>query len=333
MPNGFSINISDFDGIYRAMAQKANLNNDNILDHNEISLFNKIRKTYNPNTKTFIFEGKIYEENGQEGFPIKPEEAVSTRVENIYKNIDDAIAREKNMKALEKADNAEQEVKQYICQLINQEIKQKITIEQGVKNFSVDLKYWSEKIYNIATENNFPIEVIVAIISTETRGRFDKNLDGANGRGPMQITTSAIRAFHPNAKGNWNDIFKKMDEKLLNDTLHTRNQTPEEIRNNCAKDDEFGIKVGVLTYEIKYVQAVAEFKFDSLSYQNVKKAVKGLKDGSINLTQAENEHCIKRAFYLYNGNPKTQNKYSETAMKALKRTKFNFNNQIVSDKK
>ncbi len=336
MPEGFfSINISDFDGIWRSMAQKANLNGDGILDHNEVSIFNNMRKSYDPKTDTFLFEGKIYDAKGKEYNPanIKPEAPDALRIDNLKRTEEIMLARDKNIAALNKAANAEKEIKQYIASLIKAEVKQKIIIEQGVKKFSVDLKYWSDKIYKVATENNFPIEIIVAVISTETRGSFKKNLDGASGRGPMQITTSAINGFYPTAKGNWNNIYKKMDEKLLTDTLSYKDASPVAIRTRCAKDDEFGIKVGVLTFEIKYAQAVAELKFGKGNIGTIQKAIEGLKNGTIKLTPEENKRCIKKAFYLYNGNPPTQEKYSKTAMNSLDRMNFNFKNQFILDRK
>jgi len=59
-----SINISDFTGIFRIMAEKANVNGGKTLDDVEISIFRDMESTYNSKNNTFIFEGEMYGLNG-----------------------------------------------------------------------------------------------------------------------------------------------------------------------------------------------------------------------------------------------------------------------------
>lgn len=64
MSKEFSIKISDFSGIFRTMAEKANLNGDDKLDESEISIFCEINKTYNVKKNTFMFGQEFYNEHG-----------------------------------------------------------------------------------------------------------------------------------------------------------------------------------------------------------------------------------------------------------------------------
>ncbi len=70
MPKDFSskkilgINISDFTGIYRAIAEKANINGGNTLEGIEISLFFDAKNTIDKNKSIFTFNGKTYDVDG-----------------------------------------------------------------------------------------------------------------------------------------------------------------------------------------------------------------------------------------------------------------------------
>ena len=73
MPKEYSININDFTGIHKAMAEKANVNGGKTLDNIEISIFNEILSTYNQKDNTFIIENTIYDKNGKkiDNIPLK----------------------------------------------------------------------------------------------------------------------------------------------------------------------------------------------------------------------------------------------------------------------
>jgi len=64
MPKNEPIKINDFTGIYRIMAEKANVNGGDTLDNVEASIFRDMEATYNAKNNTFIFEGDIYDLSG-----------------------------------------------------------------------------------------------------------------------------------------------------------------------------------------------------------------------------------------------------------------------------
>ena len=71
MPRDFSgktflgINIGDFTGIYRAIAEKANKNGGNTLEGREINLFYEAKNTIDKSKSIFQFDGKIYDSEGK----------------------------------------------------------------------------------------------------------------------------------------------------------------------------------------------------------------------------------------------------------------------------
>ena len=71
MPNDFSqktvfgINIGDFTGIYRAIAEKANINGGNTLEGREINLFYEAKNTIDKSKSIFQFDGKTYDSEGK----------------------------------------------------------------------------------------------------------------------------------------------------------------------------------------------------------------------------------------------------------------------------
>ena len=90
MPEEYSININDFIGVHRAMAEKANVNGGKTLDNIEISIFNEILSTYDQKDDTFIIENTIYDKDGKkiDYAPLKIGERVSTRI-SFQKPIED----------------------------------------------------------------------------------------------------------------------------------------------------------------------------------------------------------------------------------------------------
>ena len=71
MPKDFSgktflgINIGDFTGIYRAIAEKANINGGNTLEGREINLFYEAKNTIDKSKSIFQFDGKTYDSEGK----------------------------------------------------------------------------------------------------------------------------------------------------------------------------------------------------------------------------------------------------------------------------
>ena len=117
MSKNYSINIKDFTGIHKAMAEKANVNGGNTLDNTEISIFNEILSTYNVKDDTFIVENIQYDKNGRaiDTPQYEKAEAVSTM---LYKtpNPQDFEAGLKNVNTVQKA-------KEYAKELENMQDK------------------------------------------------------------------------------------------------------------------------------------------------------------------------------------------------------------------
>ena len=113
MPKEYSININDFIGIHKAMAEKANVNGGKTLEGIEISIFNEILSTYDPHNETFIIENNIFDINGKKvnTFPLRKEEAVSTRVyhQKAFVDLDAGL---KDYNAVESAKQAAKEIQQ-----------------------------------------------------------------------------------------------------------------------------------------------------------------------------------------------------------------------------
>ena len=102
MSKDFSIKISDFTGIFRAMAEKANSNGDEVLDYNETSIFNAIRKTHDKKHNTFIYDDILFDANGKEFSYIAEKKTDALNFKYLYKET--FQDEQKNMLALKKAD-------------------------------------------------------------------------------------------------------------------------------------------------------------------------------------------------------------------------------------
>ena len=105
MSKDCSININDFTGIFRKIAEKADINEDQTLSGAEISLFNDIKSTHNTKHKTFLFDNKYYDEKGNEINDLcfkDIQNPVSTKVYRM-ESITDIQASSKNNRAIEKA--------------------------------------------------------------------------------------------------------------------------------------------------------------------------------------------------------------------------------------
>lgn len=229
-----------------------------------------------------------------------------------------------------------EELKETVKSLINTEIEKRKTA-----SVNVDIDYWADKIAETSQKYDIPSEIIVSIISRETNGKFNKNINCGNGAGPMQITGIAVKSFFPSATGGWNDRYQSLDAELLNDILYQKDEdgnfktdengnkilaysSAKELRNACGKDDELGVKVGTLIFEMKYVESVAIELFGRYTYANVKKVIDGLKDGTIKLTEAQKEKCLHRSFVNYNGADGIKENYGKDVIDSLRIHNFNF---------
>lgn len=208
---------------------------------------------------------------------------------------------------------------QKVLSMLNHEAE-----KRGEKTLDTKLaEYWAQKAEKIAKTYKVPEALLISIMGQETHGTFKKNINSGNGAGPMQVTTTAIKDFFPNSKGNWNDLYKQMNPKLLNDILSYKDskgrpiRTPEALREACTKNDELGMKVGLLIFEMQYVKAVSAKKFGKASYANVPKAIKGLQDGSIKFTEFENKALVQTALENYNSVPNIKKKYAQNVVDSL----------------
>lgn len=244
-----------------------------------------------------------------------------------------------NPKTPEEIENLKiEELKETVKFLIEEEIEKRKTA-----SVNVDIDYWADKIAKTSQKYDIPSEIIVSIISRETNGKFNKNINCGNGAGPMQITGIAVKSFFPGAGGNWNDRYQSLDSELLNDILYQKDEdgnfktdkdgnkilaysSAKELRNACGKDDELGVKVGTLIFEMKYVESVAIELFGRYTYANVKKVIDGLKNGTIKLTEAQKEKCLQRAFVNYNGKEEIKKDYGEDVIDSLRIHYFDFKN-------
>ena len=240
------------------------------------------------------------------------------------------------------------EKSQKIDDLIKEEIR-----KRGLKEENIDIKYWEEKIQRVSTRFNIPEEILVAIISKETR--FAKNVSCSNGKGAMQLTGIAIRSFFPGAQGSWFDLYKQMDNNLLEDILYKKDMFGKvimkdnkpvlkynswnELLTACGKDDELSIKVGSLIFEMKYVEAVAAEKFGRSTWANIPQAIEKLQSGEFELSENTNRRCISQAVRNYNGNNArirvrgtvmaVKDDYQRDVMDSLRNHGFDFAEPII----
>lgn len=200
---------------------------------------------------------------------------------------------------------------------------------------TIDMKYWSDLVYKVSKKYNIPPEIVVAILSKESNGTFNiSETNCENGSGPMQMTTSGAASFHPTEKGNWYDLYNKLDPKLTADTVGTKENprytSARECKDECAKDAEYGTMAGILKFKGCYVDAVGMVVYGSkqVTWANTQKALNGLQNGTIKLTNAQKEECMRLAFEIYNGADHKKS-YAESCMQSLKGMNFDFNKEII----
>ena len=114
MQNKYSINIDDFTGVYKKMAEQANINGGKTLEDIEISIFNEILSTFDDKKNTFIIENKYYNSEGNEidKPPLDNAKRIST---NIFKQMlpENFTSVIKNLKAVEMAKKAAKEIQKF----------------------------------------------------------------------------------------------------------------------------------------------------------------------------------------------------------------------------
>ena len=86
MPNNFQIKISDFTGIFRAIAEKSNIDGNDTLENEEISIFYITKKTVNKEQSIFFFDNKMYDAKGKE-FSGEPYIAINDKIKTSNHNV------------------------------------------------------------------------------------------------------------------------------------------------------------------------------------------------------------------------------------------------------
>ena len=248
------------------------------------------------------------------------------------------------------AEYLKNDMKAEISELIKQEIA-----KSNIDKSKIDIAYWSEKIAAVSTNYNIPYELLVSIISRETK--FSKNVSGKNGHGAMQLTTIAVKSFFPTTSAGWDKIYEQMDSKLMNDILYVKGKNgqfktdskgnkilkyknPTELLRACGKDDELSMKVGTLIFEMKYAEAVAAQRYGKGTFENIPKVIAQLHSGDLKLSKSQNTSCLGAAIRNYNGNSAkimrngkliaVKDDYKREVMDSLKVNGYNFAEQIIS---
>ena len=238
----------------------------------------------------------------------KKKEAISKNIGDqfVHTEVPDALYYANPAKEVPQSVPAVMTPKQAQINNISSQIEECAKKHKGVNVKNIDVPYWAEIIYKVSTKFNIPAELLISIIDKESNGQFVKHLNSRNGAGPMQTTTIAIQDYFPTGRG-WHNLYKMMDEDLLNDVLYKdsahkklRAGSASGLRNLAGQDDELGIKMGLLTFEMNYVKAVAAKVYGKANVVTVEKTIKGLKDGSIKLSEKDAQNCATKALKNYN---------------------------------
>ena len=309
------INYTSWKGLKALIAQLCDKDKNGKLEkaekYDEVSIFN------NKYAKMLEIEREIKEE-----FSVAKQDAIENFKQKMFEPVKKYTKPAPAKRIMSSADMISEEAQKH-----------------GVKADNVDIEYWAEKIDSAAQKYNVPKELLVGIIGQETNGKFSKNINASTGAGPMQITKITIQDFFPKEKGSWNSVYKKMNEELLNDILYQKDDSgnfvkdangnlklrfssSKALRDACAQDDELGIKVGIICFEMKYVKAVAKEIYGKATYTNIPKVIEELKNGSITLSAKQNEKIVEEALKNYNSVFKS---YAPAVVDSLKRSGMDFN--------
>lgn len=286
-----------FSGIKKEIAKKFDTNHNNKLDGKEISLFNNEWAKHEGTQKTQ--KNSVFSTG-------KKDTVKDYRPKDIKRN------------ALPKLNFKISPHQKAVEMVMSEAEKWNVEISNKLA------EYWATKAEKVAKQYNIPSSLLISIISQETHGNFDKNIDSTNGAGPMQVVKNSVKDFYPKAEGSRNEVYELLNPKLLDDVLYTnkngqkklRYSSPESLRNACAKDDEYGMKVGLLIFQMKYVEAVSKLKNIS-----IKESIEKLKNKSIKLSEQENKTAIKIALANYNS---VFQSYAPNVVDSLKKHGFDF---------
>ena len=290
------IDYTKFRGIKKDIAKKYDVNHDNKLDNTEYSLFNKEWQAHEKSLK-------------------KKDNSIFVAKKDAVKDYKPIIYRSLNV--TKKSNSTQSAHEKNVNMVVNEAKKWKVQIPPQLA------EYWATETEKVAKANKLPACFFISIISQETHGNFQKNINSENGAGPMQVVKTSVRDFYPGAEKNRNEVYKLLNSKLLDEVLYTnkngqkklRYRNTESLRNACV-NDEYGMKVGLLIFQMKYVEAVSELKNIS-----IKESIKKLKNKSIKLSEQENKTAIKIALENYNSVFKS---YAPNVIESLEKYGFDF---------
>lgn len=165
-----------------------------------------------------------------------------------------------------------------------------------------DITYWADIIDKNAKASNLSKELLIALIQRETS--FQKCIASKTGNGPLQVTSITVQDLFSDLNGGRLVHYNNMDKAMMDDILYKEdiggNKVPrfnsyKELHEACAKDDNLGIKVGIMCFKMKFVETVAQKKKISIA-----DAISGLKDGSIDLSKSEQRFLIEKSLVNFN---------------------------------
>lgn len=226
--------------------------------------------------------------------------------------------------------------------LVSAEMKLKDVPEAGGKKFGKNFgsaQYWTDKIDRIASEFDFPREIMIAKVSREVT--FQKNKICKDQRGCMQVRPTAVRAMFPGAPGNWFEKYKELDEKLLNDILYKKDQNGNYLKDSkgnlipkysswqqlhqACQDDEISLKVGILYDKMQLAESLTAEKYGAKKvYAHVSETIAKLKEKT-SVSPEENLKNIKKMETRYNGSPQ----YGKAITDSIIRMGFNLREPII----
>ena len=206
------------------------------------------------------------------------------------------------------------------------------------KNFG-SAQYWADKIDRIASEFDFPREIMIAKVSREVT--FQKNVICKDQRGCMQVRPTAVRAMFPGAAGNWFEKYKELDEKLLNDILYKKDQNGNYLKDSkgnlipkysswqqlhqACQNDEISLKVGILYDKMQLAESLTAEKYGTKKvYAHVSETIAKLKEKT-SVSPEENLRYIKKMETRYNGSPQ----YGKAITDSIIRMGFNLRVPII----
>ena len=193
----------------------------------------------------------------------------------------------------------------------------KIMDENNIKYSEIDLDYWAGIIDENSKKSNLSKELLISLVQRETG--FCKYVGSKTGNGPLQVTSITVQDLFSDLNGgrlvHYNNIDKAMMDEILYKEDIAGNKTPRfndfrELHKACANDDDLGMKVGIMCFKMKFVEAVARKKG-----LDIAKVIEDLKTGKMVLSKQEQSLLVRSA--LINFNSVFNEEYVKAVMDSL----------------